>query len=150
MAGDSGRLPVWLQEGLATQFEVVRGGRWAGVGQAHDLRLPDWRAQPSPPPLRPLLLDRGFGRGYRGDVYAQSWALVNFLNAEIPGSLIALLDRAHTRTRSRFRRSGPLPAPRTAFCRACGSSPDAIEASWHARTYHLSTPLEAHELGRVP
>ena len=41
--------PIWLQEGLAMQFEVVRGGRWAGIGRAHDLRLPDWR-QIQPPP----------------------------------------------------------------------------------------------------
>ena len=34
-------LPTWLHEGLATQFEVIRGGRWAGIGRAHDLRLPD-------------------------------------------------------------------------------------------------------------
>ena len=35
--------PVWMHEGLAAQFEVIRGGRWAGISRAHDLRLPDWR-----------------------------------------------------------------------------------------------------------
>jgi hypothetical protein len=40
---DLGAFPLWLHEGLAAQFEVVRGGRWAGFGRAHDLRLPEWR-----------------------------------------------------------------------------------------------------------
>ena len=49
LAADSGLLPrhdafpYWLHEGFAAQFEVIRGGRWAGIGRAHDLRLIDWR-----------------------------------------------------------------------------------------------------------
>src|SRR5262249_35440299 len=45
LAGDSGLVtrhdgfPHWLHEGLAAQFEVIRGGRWAGISRAHDLRL---------------------------------------------------------------------------------------------------------------
>jgi hypothetical protein len=41
--------PAWLHEGLAAQFEVIRGGRWSGISRAHDLRLVDWRriAEPS-------------------------------------------------------------------------------------------------------
>ena len=56
--------PVWLQEGLAMQFEVVRGGRWAGIGRANDLRLPDWRRLPTAPRLEPLVHDAGYGHGY--------------------------------------------------------------------------------------
>ena len=54
LASDSGLVPrhdafpVWLHEGLAAQFEVIRGGRWAGISRAHDLRLPDWRRLQSP------------------------------------------------------------------------------------------------------
>ena len=32
--------PLWLHEGFAAPFEVVRGGRWAGFGHAHDLLCP--------------------------------------------------------------------------------------------------------------
>ncbi len=35
--------PNWLHEGFAAQFELIRGGRWAGISRANDLRLPDWR-----------------------------------------------------------------------------------------------------------
>ena len=56
LAADSGLLPrhdafpYWLHEGFAAQFEVIRGGRWAGISRAHDLRLPDWRDSSSRSP----------------------------------------------------------------------------------------------------
>src|SRR5262249_36185174 len=75
-------LPLWLHEGLATQFEVIRGGRWAGFGRAHDLRLPDWRRIDPRPRLVPLLRDAGFGHGYQRDAYAAAWALVYYLRKE--------------------------------------------------------------------
>ena len=41
--------PTWLHEGLAAQFETIRGGRWAGVGRRQRPRLPDWRSlRPTP------------------------------------------------------------------------------------------------------
>ncbi len=47
-----GVFSYWLNEGFAAQFEVIRGGRWAGISRAHDLRLPDWRS--SRPPCRSI------------------------------------------------------------------------------------------------
>ena len=41
LAPEHGDFPHWLHEGFAAQFEVVRGGRWAGFSRAHDARLPD-------------------------------------------------------------------------------------------------------------
>ena len=85
LAAESGLLPrhdafpAWLHEGLAAQFEVIRGGRWSGISRAHDLRLPDWRRIQDPIPLERLVRDAGFGRGYQRDLYAQAWALVYYL-----------------------------------------------------------------------
>ena len=56
LAAESGFLPRhdafphWLNEGLAAQFEVIRGGRWSGISRAHDLRLPDWQTDSRPNP----------------------------------------------------------------------------------------------------
>ena len=46
LAANSGLLPrhdafpIWLQEGLAMQFEVIRGGRWAGSAAPVILAFP--------------------------------------------------------------------------------------------------------------
>ena len=98
LAANSGLLPrhdafpIWLQEGLAMQFEVIRGGRWAGIGRVHDLRLPDWRRIQPPPPLEPLVRDTGYGRGYQRDLYAQAWSLVYYLRAQHPEQFLTFLD----------------------------------------------------------
>ena len=90
LAADSGLVPRhdafpdWLHEGLAAQFEVIRGGRWSGISRAHDLRLPDWRKLQSPLPLERLVRDAGFGHGYQRDLYAQAWALVYYLRTRHP------------------------------------------------------------------
>src|SRR5262249_52037650 len=82
LAADSGLLrrhdafPYWMHEGLAAQFEVIRGGRWAGLSRAHDLRLPDWREIQPPPKLDRLIRDPGSGRGYQCALHAQTSALV--------------------------------------------------------------------------
>ena len=108
LAANSGLLPrhdafpIWLQEGLAMQFEVVRGGRWAGIGRAHDLRLPDWRKIQPAPRLEPLVRDAGFGRGYQRDLYAQAWSLVYYLRARASR---AVLDLPRPPPQSRRRRS---------------------------------------------
>src|SRR5262249_22191819 len=57
--------PMWLHEGFAAQFEVIRGGDWAGVSRAHDLRLSDWRQIKSIRRLPSLIRDEGFGHGYK-------------------------------------------------------------------------------------
>ena len=98
LAANSGLLPrhdafpIWLQEGLAMQFEVIRGGRWAGIGRVHDIRLADWRRIQPPPRLEPLVRDAGYGRGYQRDLYAQAWSLVYFLRSQHPEQFLTYLD----------------------------------------------------------
>jgi hypothetical protein len=132
--------PLWLHEGLAAQFEVVRGGRWAGFGRSHDLRLPDWRSIHPAPRLAPLLRDAGFGHGYRRDVYAESWALVYFLRKTRPREFLAFLDRLRT----------PLPVSTSrsdrafdAFRAAFGDDLAGLELAWHRYLADLKTPLES-------
>ena len=84
--------PTWLHEGLAAQFETIRGGRWAGVGRANDQRLPDWRSLRPAPRLAPLVRDEGFALGYRRDLYAQAWSLVYFLRKTRPTEFAGYLD----------------------------------------------------------
>lgn len=131
--------PQWLHEGLATQFEVVRGGRWAGFGRAHDLRLPDWRGIEPRPRLGPLLRDSGFGHGYRRDAYAAAWALVFYLRKVHPDRFLTFLDL--------LRAPDPDVRPqadRTVahFRAAFGDDLRALEADWHRYISGLSTPLE--------
>lgn len=133
---DHDDLPVWLHEGLACQFEVVRGGCWAGVGRAHDLRLPDWRKIVPAPRLAPLIRDEGFGRGYRRDLYAQAWALVYYLRKERPADFVHFLDRLRT--------PGPRVASRSldAFRASFGDDLGMIEADWHLYLRRTKTPLD--------
>ena len=77
---------------MAAQFEVIRGGRWAGISRAHDLRLPDWRRIQSPLRLERLVRDAGFGRGYQRDLYAQAWALVYYLRTQHPQQFLTFID----------------------------------------------------------
>ena len=149
LAASSGLLPrhdafpIWLQEGLAMQFEVIRGGRWAGIGRAHDLRLPDWRKIQPPPPLEPLVRDAGYGRGYSRDPYAKAWALVYYLRARHPQQFLTFLDLL----RSPDARAAELSRPdRTldAFHRAFGADLEPLERDWHAYLSTLKTPLELH------
>ena len=87
LASDSGLVPRhdpfpdWLHEGLGGAVRGIRGGRWAGISRAHDLRLPDWRRLRSAAAER-LVRDAGFGRGYNRDLYAQAWAFVYFLRTQ--------------------------------------------------------------------
>lgn len=146
LAADSGlnprhdAFPLWLQEGLAMQFEVVRGGRWAGIGRPHDIRLPDWRRIRPAPALEPLLRDRGFGRGYSRDPYVQAWALVYFLRSRRGDQFLKFLDLL------RAPRAEPdSPNHLAAFLRAFGDDLDAIEVEWIQDLEATKTPLERHE-----
>jgi Protein of unknown function (DUF1570) len=131
--------PLWLHEGLAAQFEVVRGGRWAGFGHAHDLRLPDWRKIDPPARLVPLVRDAGFGRGYSRDAYAAAWALVYYLRKEHPAQFLTFLDL--------LRIPDPEPRPHAdrtiaLFKAAFGDDLHTLEADWHRVLATLRTPLE--------
>ena len=136
------RFPYWLAEGLAAQFEVYRGGRWAGIGRAHDLRLPTWRAISPAPSLARLVRDVSFGRGYQGDLYAESWALVRFLQGTRPGELLTFIDLL----RNPDDIDGIPEGDRylTLFTRAFSDDLEQTEKEWWASTSGLQTPLEIH------
>lgn len=87
----AGAFPLWFHEGFAAQFEVILGGRWAGIGQPHPLRLADW-PKGEPPGLAPLIRDQGFGQGYRAGSYAQAWALVDYIRREHLSQFVTFLD----------------------------------------------------------
>jgi hypothetical protein len=135
-----GDFPLWLHEGFAAQFEVVRGGRWAGIGRAHDLRLPDWRAINPAPRLAPLLRDVGLGRGYQRDLYAQAWALVYYLRKQHPRQFLTFLDLLRTSNDDGSSQSDRTVA---AFRRAFGEDLDRLESDWHHFMGTLQTPLES-------
>jgi hypothetical protein len=137
-----GAFPLWLHEGFAAQFEVIRGGRWAGVGRAHDLRLPDFRTLRGSPALADLIRDSGFGHGYQRDLYARSWSLVYFLRQTRPGPFLSFLDLLR------------LPEPRqdgaesshfaTSFRVAIGPDLSRLESEWTAFLSAVQTPLDEH------
>jgi hypothetical protein len=134
-----GAFPLWLHEGLAMQFEVVRGGRWAGFGRAHDLRLPDWRKIDPPARLVPLIRDAGFGHGYDRRAYAAAWALVHYLRKEHPREFLTLIDLLRApdaEVRPRADRTVAL------FSAAFGPDLHALEADWHRYMAQVRTPLE--------
>lgn len=136
--------PRWLHEGLAAQFEVIRGGRWAGVSRAHDLRLPNWRRLAAPPLLDRLVRDGGFAHGYDRDHYAQAWALVYFLRTQKPTEFLTFLDLLRSPPPLE---SAALPlADRafTAFGRALGPDLKSLEHDWVDFINHAQTPLEQH------
>ena len=129
--------PHWLHEGLAAQFEVVRGGRWAGVGQPHDLRLSDWRKVEPAPNLDGLIRDRGFGHGYQSGLYARSWALVQFLRSAHSSQFLKFLQLL----RSPPDKPGS-PRFATCFLSVFGSDLDEFETDWTRFFEDIHTPLE--------
>ncbi len=137
--------PIWLHEGLAMQFEVVRGGRWAGIGGANELRLSELRKIPPAPKLELLLRDQGFGHGYRPDRYAEAWALVYYLRKEHPQAFVSLLD--HLRVP---RTEGETRADRTvqAFRAVVGESLEEWEADWRVYMARIETPRESEQPDR--
>jgi Protein of unknown function (DUF1570) len=151
LASDSGLVPrhdtfpVWLHEGLAAQFEVIRGGQWAGISRAHDLRLPDWRRLQSPLRLERLVRNAGFGRGYNRDLYAQAWALVYFLRTQRPQQFLTFIDLLRSPNPTV---ESPVIATGDrvfdAFRRAFGTDLDKLEEDWHQFMKTVETPLERH------
>lgn len=143
-----GEFPLWFHEGFAAQFEVVRGGRWAGVGRAHDLRLPDWRALPPPPDLSSLVRDAGFGHGYRRDLYAKSWSLVYFLRKTRPREFLTFLDLLRLPT--------PAPDPddpdrlESLFRSSFGMDLRSLESEWHKYMFKIQTPTEENAVPVLP
>jgi hypothetical protein len=152
LPGDGG-FPYWLNEGLAAQFEVIRGGRWAGISRAHDLRLADWRKVQDPLALDRLVRDAGFGHGYNRDLYAQAWALVYYLRTQHAAKFLTLIDllrspnaiESDDEAPGPGRGRGPVPAGDRvfrAFQRAFGSDLANLERAWRLFMNELKTPLE--------
>ncbi len=158
LAADSGLLPrhdafpYWLHEGLAAQFEVIRGGRWAGLSRAHDLRLPDWRKIQPPPQLERLIRDAGFGRGYQRALYAQAWALVYYLRARHPDRFLRFLDLLRSPASDDDTSLPQARADRVfgAFQRAFGSDIAGLERDWHRFMAGIQTPLEQYAPTALP
>ncbi len=138
--------PAWLHEGLAAQFEVIRGGRWSGISRAHDLRLPDWHKIQDPIPLERLVRDAGFGHGYQRDLYAQAWALVYYLRTRHSREFLTFLDllRGPASGEAVSLTTGRGDRVFGAFQRAFGSDLDALERDWRAFMATVKTPLEQH------
>ncbi len=135
--------PNWLHEGLAAQFEVIRGGRWAGISRANDLRLPNWRSVQSPLSIERLVRDAGFGHGYQRDLYAQAWALVYFLRTQHPQQFLTFLDLLRGPGSADSSSSGPRSDPvLAAFQRAFGTDLLALEREWREFMAGVRTPLE--------
>ncbi len=135
-------LPIWLHEGLAMQFETVRGGRWAGVGRLHPFRLETWRTLAAPPLLEPTIRDEGFGRGYQPQRYAVAWSLVYFLRKQHPAQFHSLLDALRA-PRTRPSRPGPVPSPHFKPCSAAISGP--LEVEWRRFVDGLRLPRDGSE-----
>lgn len=134
--------PFWLHEGLAMQFEVIRGGRWAGISRVNELRLSDFRKITPAPHLAPLIRDRGFGQGYRSDLYGEAWSFVYFLRKEHPDTFIAWLAQLRQAPHS-----GPSSSGRSTqlFDATFRVELPTLESSWHAYMERLKTPFEDGE-----
>ncbi len=154
LAVDSGLVPrhdafsYWMHEGLAAQFEVIRGGRWAGISRAHDLRLTDWRRITTPIGLERLVRDAGFGRGYQRDLYAQAWALVYYLRTRHPEQFLTFIDLLRNpevdSDGGALLQSARGDRVFNAFRRSFGPDFDGLERDWHRFMTGVQTPLEQH------
>jgi hypothetical protein len=154
LAVDSGLVPrhdafsYWMHEGLAAQFEVIRGGRWAGISRAHDLRLADWRRITTPIGLERLVRDAGFGRGYQRDLYAQAWALVYYLRTRRPEQFLTFIDLLRNpevdSDGGALLQSARADRVFNAFRHSFGPDLDGLERDWHRFMSGVKTPLEQH------
>ena len=140
LAPSAERFPLWLHEGFASQFEVVRGGRWAGVGRAHDLRLPDWGKGDRVIDLEAFLNDAGFGRGYDSALYARSWALVYYLRKVHPERFHVYLDLLRN---PETRGDGTRPATSSErFRKVFEDDLVGFETEWRRYINGVKTPLD--------
>jgi hypothetical protein len=134
--------PTWLHEGLAMQFEAMRGGRWGGLAAANSLRLSDWATIPQPPPLEPVLTDAGLARGYNQGAYARAWAFVRFLRQERPELWRAWLEELRRQDRDPSIRR-PRNWAIAAFLRlAAPATLESLETEWQDWTRSLRSPLD--------
>ncbi len=138
--------PVWLHEGLAAQFEVVRGGRWAGISRVDDHRLPDWRRIHRPTRLERLVRDLDFGRGYGQEIYAEAWALVYYLRVQRGPGFATFVDLLRTPDTTIAEAVSEPRGERfiEAFRRAFGPDLPTIGRDWHQFMTGVRSPIEQH------
>ncbi len=128
--------PNWLHEGIAMQFEEVRGGHWAGFGRVDHRRLEDWRSTEIHPSLRSILEDQGFGGGFDLERYAAAWAFVLYLRKEEPKRFLALVDH-HRAGRPPFSVAADYPLLTT----PTPLDLDDLERAWLDYMSRLDSPL---------
>ena len=128
LLGEPGNAPLWLHEGLAMQYEFIEGGRWAGINRVQEYRLRDWRNLAKRPDLGGVLNDKGFGKGYKAEAYAKSWALVYYLRAAQPREFQDYLDRLRL---PRFAEEGnPGQKSIELFRETYGTDLNPLERAW--------------------
>jgi len=146
-----GQNPVWLSEGLATQFEVTQGSTGAGRVRVNHVRLADLRGtlgvERSVRKVTPELYEAAFAgsrlvplerlvtddslfqlRGAQlGICYAQAWGLTLFLQREHPEDFARYLEQLARRRPGR----GVTPRQELAgFEAAFGPLDDAWQRAW--------------------
>lgn len=147
LAPRSDAFPLWLHEGLAMQFEVVRGDRWAGVSRDNPLRLGADRGRAPLPPIEPAIRDAGMGHGYDRDAYTRAWSLTHYLRTERRADFITFLDLLRIPCSDR-EREDPERVVR-AFRAAFGSDLAAVEQAWHIHLGRLrQSPYVVPATGR--
>jgi tetratricopeptide (TPR) repeat protein len=129
-------IPVWLNEGLAeyySTYTLASGGRSADIGRPIARHIALLRERYTP--LADLIaVDRTsdlYNEGQRRSIfYAQSWALVHYLMAEMKGGPAAINRYASAIA------SGA--TPNDAFREAFGATPKAFDAQLRAYVHRLT------------
>ena len=103
------------------------------------------RAVATPPALTALVRDVGFGHGYRKDLYAESWALVQYLQKTRPHELMTFIDLL--RNPAGMEVASEEDRYLELFRRAFGDDLDRLERDWVASRTDLQTPLERSSPG---
>ena len=122
------------------QFEGVRFGVWAGIGQVSPIRLSHLRRLESPPRLAPLVRDVDFSLGYSADRYAAAWSLVYFLLKHRPRDFFSYLDQLRVPV---FEPPADPSARFLTLFRTCfGPELSSLERDWRRSFSELRSPLE--------
>lgn len=134
--------PIWLHEGLAMQFEVVRGGVWAGADKINDFRLPNYRKLENRASAAQIVADQLLGRGFDPDLYAQAWAFTYFLRLKRPREFQAYLDLLRDEGSRAEDDLSPADRNLRLFKSIFGSDINSIDQEYKLMMKTLTTPLE--------
>jgi hypothetical protein len=131
--------PLWLQEGLAMQFEASQDGVWAGIGGVNRLRAPAARSLDLSNPrlaLPRLVSDADYEPGYDSQRYAAAYSLVEFLQTKHRADWIAFIDQL------RIPESTPSTRPERFLARfraAFGDDLEPLAEEWRRRAKTANT-----------